>query len=386
MLLAFSLILTTTSFQPGVDATVRAIALGNDGVYIGGDFTQAGSIAADHIVRWTGSTWDSVGSGLDGPVYAIAVDGSDIYVGGAFQQAGGVAANNVARWDGAAWTSVGGGATGTDAIVKALWHDDDGLIVGGRFEWVAGATAANGLARWGGSAWALLGGNVPGIQHDIRAIAVLDGTIYVGGALHFPGSPRPSEGTLARATPLVLSDHAGSVNADAECTGCSHVDALVVVGPDLFVGGAFVTTGDVVLSGSPYQVVRLANGTIPVGLGDGATNPSVAGGGVIRALASHDGRIFVGGNTSIVRGVTASHIAAWDGSSWSSVGSGVDGEVHALASGTTGLYVGGSFTTAGAAAAANVARWDGAAWVPLIPAGVPTEVRTWGRIKSGFSR
>ncbi len=66
-------------------------------------------------------------------------------------------------------------------------------------------------------------------------------------------------------------------------------------------------------------------------------------------------------------GGSASHIARWDGSAWSALGSGITGAVlvFALFSHDDGagpaLYVGGDFSTAGGLAVDNLARWTGCA-------------------------
>ena len=86
--------------------------------------------------------------------------------------------------------------------------------------------------------------------------------------------------------------------------------------------------------------------------------------------------LYAGGNFTTAGGISANHIAQWDGTSWSSLGSGIDGgyrDVYALAAfdddgagpHPPALYAGGSFTTAGGVAALNIARWDGATWSPL---------------------
>jgi hypothetical protein len=67
--------------------------------------------------------------------------------------------------------------------------------------------------------------------------------------------------------------------------------------------------------------------------------------------------------------VTANRIAAWNGATWSALGSGMDGEVKALIEFDDGsgpaLYAGGLFTTAGGMPAGNIARWKGGAWAPV---------------------
>lgn len=57
-------------------------------------------IPANNIAVWNGRRWAALGNGFDGQVYAIAIHGTDVYVGGEFTQAGSVPALNVARWDG----------------------------------------------------------------------------------------------------------------------------------------------------------------------------------------------------------------------------------------------------------------------------------------------
>src|SRR6516225_8517929 len=84
---------------PGVNGTVNAAVVDGAGnLYIGGDFTVAGDVIANHIAKWDGSSWSALGLGVDGSadprsyspsVYALALSGSDLYVGGAFTYAGG---------------------------------------------------------------------------------------------------------------------------------------------------------------------------------------------------------------------------------------------------------------------------------------------------------
>src|SRR5262249_24972436 len=91
--------------------------------------------------------------------------------------------------------------------------------------------------------------------------------------------------------------------------------------------------------------------------------------------------LYAGGLFTTAGGVAANHIAKWDGSRWSALGSGIGGvglvEVQALKVFDDGtgpaLYAGGLFTTAGGIAANNIAKWNGGQWSPL-GTGVNTNV------------
>ncbi|NIP86080.1 MAG: hypothetical protein GTO03_11140, partial [Planctomycetales bacterium] len=131
-----------------VNAPVYAIAVSGDDVYLGGQFTTAGGLRANHIARWNraAQTWSPLGDGLDGPVRAIAVSGDDVYVGGDFTAAGGVSANHIARWNRATqtWSPLG---DGLDGPVYAIAVDGDDLYLGGEFT-TAGGVSANHVASW----------------------------------------------------------------------------------------------------------------------------------------------------------------------------------------------------------------------------------------------
>ncbi|HOA06068.1 MAG TPA: hypothetical protein PKH86_09500, partial [Candidatus Fermentibacter daniensis] len=67
----------------------------------------------------------------------------------------------------------------------------------------------------------------------------------------------------------------------------------------------------------------------------------------VLALAVSGTDVYVGGDFTQAGGSPANYIARWDGSSWHSLGSGVDKWVYAIAVSGTDVYVGGDFTQAG---------------------------------------
>ena len=167
-----------------VHAVVRA---GND-IYIGGNFTAVGSVAANHVAKWNGTAWSSlgagIGNGVNGSVYSLAVAGNGaVYAGGSFTQAGGAAADNIAKWNGTAWNSLGAGVGGTFYTVYALAVADSGDVYAGGYFTQAGGLAANCVARWNGTAWSSLGtGAANGTDNTVYALAVAsNGDVYAGG-------------------------------------------------------------------------------------------------------------------------------------------------------------------------------------------------------------
>ncbi|MEI7635254.1 MAG: hypothetical protein WCK47_13355, partial [bacterium] len=121
---------------PGTDRIIYAmVADGAGNVYIGGEFTFAGNVAANRIAKWNGSSWSALGTGMDDSVFALAVIGSDVYAGGWFDTAGGVSANFIAKWDGSSWSAMG---SGMGFIVNAIAVIGSDLYAGGYFSTAGG--------------------------------------------------------------------------------------------------------------------------------------------------------------------------------------------------------------------------------------------------------
>jgi hypothetical protein len=73
-------------------------------LFAGGSFATAGSVTANNVAKWDGSSWSAFGSGTDAQVRGLAMFdtgttlGLNLYAGGLFHNAGGVSASYAARW------------------------------------------------------------------------------------------------------------------------------------------------------------------------------------------------------------------------------------------------------------------------------------------------
>lgn len=88
-------------------------------------------------------------------------------------------------------------------------------------------------------------------------------------------------------------------------------------------------------------------------------------GGTVSVLGTMGDSLIAGGTFTSIGGVAANRIAAFDGTQWQPLASGVNGEVLALTEFEGALVAAGRFTTAGGQSARRIARWNGVAWSPL---------------------
>jgi len=215
--------------------------------------------------------------------------------------------------------------------------------------------------------WVPAFGARPGVDIWLRTLAVFDDGSGSGPALYAGG----------------FFSHAGGVAADsvAKWDGTSWsavgggmnslVDVLVVFddgcggGPALYAGGGFTTAGGA-------EAIRIAkwDGTSWSTLGSGLNS------WVKDLVVFDDGSgggpaLYASGDFTTAGGVEVNGIAKWDGTSWSALGSGMNDWVHAMCvfddgrGGGPALYAGGDFTTAGGAEANRIAKWDGTSWSAL---------------------
>ena len=140
------------------------------------------------------------------------------------------------------------------------------------------------------------------------------------------------------------------------------VNALAVVGNEVYVGGAFISAGGV----SANRVARFnTQMNTWSSLGTGSSNG--VSGVTVNALAVVGNEVYVGGNFTQAGGVSANRVARFNTqmNTWSSLGTGssngVNNWVSALAVVGNEVFVGGEFTLAGGIASTFIARWIGGA-------------------------
>jgi hypothetical protein len=384
---------------PGITGKVYAIVFRQGNLYIAGEFSAAGNIAARNIVLWDKTNWYPLGSGTDGTIYDIILDANgNIYAGGNFDTAGGILANNIAKWNGSAWTALGSGMN--KGRVNALAMDTKGGIYAGGYFDTAGGVPANNIAKWDNEKWESLGAGIPyggaGSDDPVEVCASDDsGNIYVGGLFSTAGDSSArniakwngaswsalSTGVRTRVLSLACAGngilYAGAQGSpirkwdgvawDTIGTAQSGITTYVFslacnAGGDLYAGGYFYMVDSVIV-----RNIAKWDGVTWSGLGTGMTR--WASPDIMTIAFDDSSNVFAGGGFDVAGNDTALNIAKWDGNAWSPLMAeqkGFDKTVKALAyDGHGTLYIGGDFTTTGSVAAQKIAMWDGSGWHPL---------------------
>lgn len=216
----------------------------------------------------------------------------------------------------------------------------------------------------------------PGSKIPLTQVLNPDGTINPQNALEgsfdlsgWQGSLDPVRGpvfTPAVSVSDVWSPVANGVN--------DSVMAVALAGNDLYVGGYFTQpcpNNDCgIMNQVIYHIARW-NGSTWASLGEGLD-------GVVNDIVIDGTDVYVGGTFTLVCGFSScsmnntpvNHIAKWNGNSWTPLGNGLNEAVETIALYGNDVYVGGAFTHAcgnvecssGNVPVNHIARWDGSAW------------------------
>lgn len=342
---------------------VHALAATPEGLFVGGEFDEAGGKSIHNMARWNydASEWTFPcrvqEEEPNGPVYALLAVDTIVYVGGAFSQLGTVQASNVASINvvGGHFQALGGG---TNGAVRALaWHQG-ALIAGGEFT-NAGSTPIQHIARWNSVAWSGLNA---GLDGTVLSLASIGNDLVAGGEFKRSGTLTVNGVALWRS---------GEWQALAEgMTGGSPASVAAVggIGGWIIGGGAFTTAGTTPVTAiARWDTARRSWG----GLGDSLTGSENGVDGSIYTMAIHNDDLYVGGDFQNIGNVNARRVARYNRASetWTPLGSGITDPgafVRTMAVSSNGdLYIGGIFNEAGGAAAVGIARWDGSVWSPV---------------------
>jgi hypothetical protein len=325
-----------STWNPAPNDGVLALAIADNTVFAGGEFTGIASANRRSLAAIDGhgrlTAWNP---DANIEVAALAVAGNTVYAGGNFTQVAGQTRNRLAAigTDGALldWSP------GTDGRVLALAISDNTVYAGGSFTHVT--TATQGAQPRGhlaaiDSVGALLGWN-PSVNDKVNTLLVSGGTVYVGGVftqIITAGGTKTRNSLAAIGTDGILSAWDPNV--------IGPVNALAIIDDTLYAGGSFQTVG-----GQLHENLAAigTNGMVSTWQAD--TN------GAVRVLAVSGNTIYISGlftSVTTSNGAAQRHgFAAIDVSgamlNWSPHAN--DDPVNVLAVSGTAVYAGGSFTT-----------------------------------------
>ncbi|MCI0629427.1 MAG: hypothetical protein L0Y44_02085 [Phycisphaerales bacterium] len=391
---------------------VQSLATYDGDLIVGGSFIEASGVAANSVARWDGESWQPMGTGLTNgasPAYARDLQefGGELFVGGEFIEAGGVAATHVARWNGASWLAAG--FLGNLFGVAALEIHNGQLYAGGPFEWIP--ANIHQVARWNGSGWVSVGGGINLSYDAVGDLKSYAGELYAGGVFQLSDGPK---NVLARwngaswsyvgafgwgygAYHLNLYDSQMLLGGDFDMLDGATVNSLGLwnaasfigfdtpppkvcsianFGSNLAVGGDFLqSTNDA----APASHIAKWDGAKLNPLGTGMSGPVNALVLFTQPAPSLATELVAGGQFLVTSGVVVNNVARWieppggpPPTAWEPMGSGFDGAVHALVRHNGATYAAGAFTFSGGVPANRIAVWNEATdtWQPLADGGL----------------
>jgi hypothetical protein len=160
-----------------------AVTVYNGELIAGGFFSNAGGIPANHIAKWNGTNWSTLGNGSNSIVYSMTVHNNQLISDGSFITSGGSAAIGIGAWDGATWSALGSGIGGGlyPYLFGLVSHKGD-LYAGGLFQ-SAGGIVSNGAAMWNGTSWSPLNGGFSsaGNVAGAYAVCIYNNNVVFGG-------------------------------------------------------------------------------------------------------------------------------------------------------------------------------------------------------------
>lgn len=351
----------------GVNNLVRSIAIGSTGIYVGGDFTQAGGTPAFYAALYntavTPNIWQNLGVNWSvGSVSTIDYANGTVFLGGGFFTVNGWPGNGIIKKEGSgSWQAMGSGSS--VGVTKLIANTNGEVFALGDFSADAGPSA-NHIAKWNGTMWIPLG--TEPFNYIPSADIGLYGTNTIYTTRFEFQNPEYLYGNGVYKWDGVKWSGLGQGVGDYWTT-TTQIKTLALYNSKVFAGGNFVTAGDKFISGlAQYDGERWLD------VGGNSTTPNF----FINKLLVNNNKLYAAGYFTNIGGISANSIAAWDGASWSTLGSGVDNVIETIHTIGNDIYVTGPFLSAGGSSAIGYAKWDGNSWQPLANGGAFSNTMT----------
>ena len=172
---------------------IYSLLVFNNALYVAGTFDSIGGIAANNIAKYDGVNWTALGNGITYPnnsvcnIRSLYSFNNELIVGGYFNQAGTIAANNIAKWNGSTWSTLGVGIPNSSSPtaksnVTSLCVYNSQLYVG---------NTTSGISKWNGTNWSAVGGGIPFYNgyDQVSSMCIYNNKLILAGYFGFYNKP-----------------------------------------------------------------------------------------------------------------------------------------------------------------------------------------------------
>ncbi|KAA3636337.1 MAG: hypothetical protein DWP97_02985, partial [Calditrichaeota bacterium] len=353
---------------------------GNDYIYVGGSFRENSGDTLGNLFRmgvFSQVRENLPGGGTNGPVYALNRAGSnayedELYIGGEFTYAGGIAADNCAMFEAEmdTWHTLENGVNGPVYAIEQHGNSLGSMIIAGDFD-STGTRYIGNLPRWSISTDEWFSSEM---QTDEPVFALENIDAYymaVGGEFEFVNDSINDSSLFFGVFQFYYSNSESQYMYEPLGDGLENYDNGFEVAHDVVPddsGNFYVVGGFDFAGGKLVNHVAKWDGHKWHALGDGLANASQ--------------HIAVTGDTvyASMNSIDSMYIYMWDGTTWSTITPNLDwADINGMALDTSGnLYViGARLDTIGLSGEHGIIMWNGSQWVEVggpmtVSTGVPS--------------
>jgi trimeric autotransporter adhesin len=297
------------------------------------EYTGQGFISVPGSDSYLGTTGDNIRD-------MIEFNGQ-LYIGGNFATLNGMSQQkSLVRQNGSLFTELGPGLPFNSTVMKMAVHNNS-LYAAGFFT-VTSIPGVQNIFLWNGSTFVPLGS---GLNDYAICMQSHNSELFVGGMF-----------TQAGGVPVnSLAKWNGTAWSPVDTTlAICMPSCMQIYNNELYIGGLFAIT-----SAAGYTmmtVMKYSGGKLhPVGGGLGLS--------YVYTMEVYNGELYAAGTGTTASGMPVDLVGRWNGSTWSPVGPGLQGnpsssQVLDMQARPDGLYVVGTFTSAGSTAVPGFARWS----------------------------
>lgn len=320
-------------------------------LYLGGQFWRFNQFNTNSIIRYNGSSFDTLQSGLNDFDYALPqvatmiMFQNKLYVGGNFQKTGKYWCKNLGRWNGTSWDTTNFNPNGT---ILSLEKYNNELYVSGNFTSIGGISA-NGIAKFDGVNWYSL--NHPA-GLDIIDFKFFNGKLYKVGMV----TPASSSANLSYFDGTNWIPWVG-VDGDNN----KGVEGITVIDTMMYVYGRFNS-----IAGTNCKGLVAFNGKKWFGLGSGLSNSQWE---TIYKIEKINGVMYIYGHYNTIEGISTgtvngqvqmyTNIVKFDGVKFCTFSPPFGYDIHDIVGFNNNIFALGSFRKIGNDSVWGFVRWDG---------------------------